>query len=288
METVMNLSPVPVSSSNPEEVDWVRLGCADRDEAILKYYPLVRHTAYRLAARLPGSISLEDLCAAGVIGLMDAMNKYDPEQGVSFENYARIRIRGAMLDEIRNMDWVPRSLRQKSSEVEKVCAALEKKLGRFPEDEEIAAELGLDLEAYFELLDNLKGISFIPEDLHEYVQENREPTHLATDPDEIFRLIHNGQMQRILAECIDTLSEKEKLVLSLYYYEDLTMKEVGAVLGYTESRISQIHTKAVLKLRLRLARRLNPEDLPDGIPLGRKSDPEHAPKSRTKKHRERT
>ncbi len=279
----MNPTPVLANPSYPEEVDLVRLECGNRDEAILKYYPLVRHTAYRLAARLPNTTSIEDLCAAGVIGLMDAINKYDPEQGVSFENYARIRIRGAMLDEIRNMDWIPRSLRQKSSEMEKVCAALEKKLGRFPEDEEIAAEMGMDLEAYYELLDNLKGISFIPEDLHEYIQENREPAHLATDPDETFRLIHKGQMQQILAECIETLSEKEKLVLSLYYFEDLTMKEVGAVMGYTESRISQIHTKAVLKLRLRLSKRLNPDDLPDGIPPLRKPDLEQPSKRKTTK-----
>ena len=279
----MNLTPAPMSQSYPEEVDRLRLGCASREEAILQYYPLVRHAAYRLAARLPSTTSLEDLCAAGVIGLMDAINKYDPDQGVSFENYAKIRIRGAMLDEIRHMDWIPRSLRQKSAEMEKVCAALEKKLGRFPEDEEIAAELGLDLDAYFELLDSLKGISFVPEDLHEYIQENRESAHLATDPEEIFQHIHKSQMQRILAECIETLSEKEKLVLSLYYFEDLTMKEVGAVMGYTESRISQIHTKAVIKLRLRLAKRLNPEDLPDGIPALKKSDAEQAPKRRTKK-----
>ncbi|WP_448383045.1 FliA/WhiG family RNA polymerase sigma factor [Desulfosoma sp.] len=279
----MNLTPAPVSQSCPDEMDRFRLGCASREEAVIQYYALVRHTAYRLAARLPSSVSMEDLCAAGVIGLMDAIDKYDPDQGVSFENYARIRIRGAMLDEIRNMDWIPRSLRQKSSEMEKVCAALEMKLGRFPEDEEIAAELGLDLDAYFELLDSLKGISLVPEDLHEYIQENRASAHLATDPDEILHHIHKGQMQRILAECIETLSEKEKLVLSLYYFEDLTMKEVGAVMGYTESRISQIHTKAVLKLRLRLAKRLNSEDLPDGVPALRKSNPEQAPKRRTKK-----
>lgn len=273
----MNLIPSPISYAYPEKDTLAPLGCATRDEAVIKYYPLVRHTAYRLAARLPNTIGLEDLCAAGVIGLMDAITKYDPSQSVSFENYAKIRIRGAMLDEIRSMDWIPRSLRQKSSEVEKVCAALEKKLGRFPEDEEIAAELGVDLEEYFELLDRLKGISFIPEDLNEYIQENREAAHLATDPDEVFHNIHRSEMQRILAECIETLSEKEKLVLSLYYYEDLTMKEVGAVMGYTESRISQIHTKAVLKLRLRLARRLTADDLPDGVPSLKKSESEHSP-----------
>ncbi len=276
----MNPLASPISYANADKDDFAPLGCASRDEAIIKFYPLVRYTAYRLAARLPNTIGMEDLCAAGVIGLMDAIEKYDPNQSVSFENYAKIRIRGAMLDEIRSMDWIPRSLRQKSSEMEKVCTALEKKLGRFPEDEEIAAELGLDLESYFELLDDLKGISFLPEDLNEYIQENREPAHLATDPDEVFHQIHKSELQRILAECIETLSEKEKLVLSLYYFEDLTMREVGAVMGYTESRISQIHTKAVLKLRLRLAKLLSADDLPDGMSALKKQEIE-APAQRT-------
>lgn len=273
-------SPIPYADS--DRADGVPLGCADRDEAVIKYYPLVRYTAYRLAARLPSTISVEDLCAAGVIGLMDAIEKFDPNQSVSFENYAKIRIRGAMLDEIRSMDWIPRSLRQNSSELEKVCAALEKKLGRFPEDEEIAEALGLDLEAYFELLNSLKGLSFVPEDLNEYIQENREAAHLATDPDEIFQHIHKSELQRILAHCIETLSEKEKLVLSLYYFEDLTMREVGAVMGYTESRISQIHTKAVLKLRLRLAKCLHADDLPDGLHPTRKHEAESNGRCKTK------
>ncbi|ROR01891.1 FliA/WhiG family RNA polymerase sigma factor [Desulfosoma caldarium] len=273
----------PIPSPHAERADGVPQGCACRDEAMIRYYPLVRHMAYRLAARLPSTISIDDLCAAGVIGLMDAIEKYDPNHSVSFDNYAKIRIRGAMLDEIRAMDWIPRSLRQKASGLEKVCAALEKKLGRFPEDEEIAKEIGLDLEAYFELLDSLKGISFIPEDLNEYIQENREAAHLATDPDEIFRRVHKSELQRLLAQCIETLSEKEKLVLSLYYFEDLTMKEVGAIMGYTESRISQIHTKAVLKLRLRLAKYLSTDDLPDGVFSLRKHETESNSRRRTKK-----
>ncbi len=279
----MNSLASPISYANSEKSNVASLGCANRDEAIIKYYPLVRHTASRLAARLPNTIGIEDLCAAGIFGLMDAIEKYDPSQSVSFENYAKIRIRGAMLDEIRCMDWIPRSLRQKSSEMEKACVALEKKLGRFPEDEEIAAELGLDLESYFELLDDLKGISFLPKDLNEYIQENREPAHLATDPEEVFHKIHTSELQRILAECIESLSEKEKLVLSLYYFEDLTMREVGAVMGYTESRISQIHTKAVLKLRLRLAKLLSADDLPEGMSALKKQEIEATARRSTNK-----
>lgn len=245
------------------------LGCAARDEAILKYYDLVKYTAYRLAARLPDNVCVDDLLNAGVIGLMDALDKYDPAQSVSFENYAKIRIRGAMLDEIRSLDWVPRSLRQKGAELEKTCANLEQRLGRFPEDEEIAREMRLDLDEYHQLLDSLKGISFLPEDLNEYITENREPGHLATAPDEVFKQIHKAELQNILAECIEGLTDKEKIVLSLYYFEELTMKEVGAVMGYTESRISQIHTKAILKLRTRLARKLTEDDLPRELSIKR-------------------
>ncbi|SMC19365.1 RNA polymerase, sigma 28 subunit, SigD/FliA/WhiG [Desulfacinum hydrothermale DSM 13146] len=241
------------------------LGCATREEAILKYYDLVKYTAYRLAARLPDNVCVDDLFNAGVIGLMDALDKFDPAQSVSFENYAKIRIRGAMLDEIRSLDWVPRSLRQKSAELEKTCANLEQRLGRFPEDEEIAREMAISLDEYHQLLDSLKGISFLPEDLNEYISENREAAHLATAPDEVFNQIHRSELQKIVAECIEGLTEKEKVVLSLYYFEELTMKEVGAVMGYTESRISQIHTKAILKLRTRLSKRLKEEDLPRNL-----------------------
>ncbi len=238
-----------------------------KEQVILEHYHLVKYTAYRLAARLPDHVSLEDLFNAGVIGLMDAIQKFDPNQGIPFETYAKIRIRGAMLDEIRSMDWVPRSLRQKSSELERVCNSLEQRLGRFPTDEEITRELGIDMDEYFKLLDSIKGISFIPEDLHDVIQENREARFLASENDALFQEVYRGELQQHLTEAIKSLTEKEQLVLSLYYFEELTMKEVGNVMGYTESRISQIHTKAVLKLRTRLARKLSPEDLPDHIDL---------------------
>ncbi len=280
----MSVKTATATYGTDESTVLAHLGCATREEAILKYYDLVKYTAYRLAARLPDNICVEDLFNAGVIGLMDAVSKYDPSQSVSFENYAKIRIRGAMLDEIRSMDWVPRSLRQKSAELEKTCSALEQRLGRFPEDEEIAEEMGISLEEYHQLLDSLKGISFIPEDLNEYIQENREAAHLATGPNELFDQIHRAELQEALASCIETLTEKEKLVLSLYYFEELTMKEVGAVMGYTESRISQIHTKAILKLRTRLAKKLTQEDLPEGLSLKKKDPrPSRTPRNRARR-----
>ena len=253
-------------------------GCAaqsDKERAILENSDLVRYIALRLISRLPDHIALEDLMSAGILGLIDAIEKYDSSQGIPFEYYAKIRIKGAMLDEIRSMDWVPRSLRQKNSMMEKTCVILEQKLGRDPTEEEICAEMNITLDELQKMLDELKGISFLPENIHEVIRENRESHMLASGSEELFDSTYRKEIQKHLAEAITGLSEKEQLVLSLYYYEELTMKEIGATLGYTESRISQIHTKAVLKLRTKLAKRLKPEDLPGFVPQGEL--PRHAP-----------
>lgn len=235
---------------------------SDRDRAVLEHSDLVKYIALRLIARLPDHIAVEDLISAGILGLIDAIEKYDSGQGIPFEYYAKIRIKGAMLDEIRSMDWVPRSLRQKSSIMEKACATLEQRLGRDPTEEEIASELNVDMAEFHKLLDEIKGISFLPENIHDVICENRESHMLASGSDDLFDAAYRKEIQGHLAEAITGLSEKEQLVLSLYYYEEATMKEIGAALGYTESRISQIHTKAVLKLKTKLARRLKADDLP--------------------------
>lgn len=239
----------------------------EKERLVLQHAPLVKYMALRLVSRLPSSVQADDLFNAGIIGLIDAIDKFDPTQGIQFETYAKIRIRGAMLDEIRSMDWVPRSLRQKSSSLERACSALEQRFGCDPTDEQVAAEMGISLDEYFQLLDDIKGISVLPEDIHEAVQENRCVRAMSTDGDEPFQVMHRAELKRVLAQAIGTLPEKEQLVLSLYYYEELTMKEIGAVLGYTESRISQIHTKAVLRLRTKLARKLKKDDLPEEICL---------------------
>jgi RNA polymerase sigma factor FliA len=241
------------------------IGPQEKEQMILQHCGLVKFMALRLASRLPSSVQMDDLFNAGIIGLIDAIDKFDASQGIQFETYAKIRIRGAMLDEIRAMDWVPRSLRQKGSMVERAHVALEQKLGRDPSDEEISRELGVNLHEYHQLVDEIKGISILPEDIQEAVQENRGSHLLATAPDEPFQHRYREEIKSLLASAIDTLPKKEQTVLSLYYYDELTMKEIGAVLGYTESRISQIHTKAVLKLRTRLVRKLRKEDLPEHL-----------------------
>jgi len=244
-----------------------RVSLQEKEQIVLQHCDLVKYMAFRLIARLPGSVQVDDLFNAGVIGLIDAIDKFDPDQGIQFETYAKIRVRGAMLDEIRSMDWVPRSLRQKSSVMEKTCQALEQRLGRDASDEEMSKELGISLDEYFRWLDDIKGICIVPEDIHESVQDNNGSLQLASGPDELFQAIHRAELKVHLTEAISDLSDKEQLILSLYYYDELTMKEIGAVLGYTESRISQIHTKAVLRLRSRLSRKLKKEDVPEHLKL---------------------
>ncbi len=238
----------------------------DKEQAILEHSDLVKYIALRLISRLPDHIAVDDLISAGILGLIDAIEKYDSGQGIPFEYYAKIRIKGAMLDEIRSMDWVPRSLRQKSSHLERACVALEQKLGRDPTEDEIAEELQMNMGDFHKLLDETKGISFLPENIHDVIRENRESHALSSGMDELFDSAYRREIRKHLAEAIGGLSEKEQLVLSLYYYDELTMKEIGVTLGYTESRISQIHTKAVIKLKTRLSKKLKPDDLPSFIP----------------------
>ncbi len=235
----------------------------EREKLILEHAGVVKLMALRLAARLPSHISVDDLNNAGIIGLMDALDKYDPEQGITFGAYAKIRIRGAMLDEIRAMDWVPRSLRQKSNELCRVVLALEKRLHRPPTDEETASEMGISLDDYHRILDEIKGISLLPEDIQDEWVEAVKGRGLSSEKDDTFDLTYKKELQKKLAECIESLPIKEQQVLMLYYHEELTMKEVGAVMGYTESRISQIHTKAIVKLRTRLSRKLGKDDMPE-------------------------
>jgi RNA polymerase sigma factor FliA len=232
-----------------------------KEEIILRHLDLVKYIALRLAPRLPGDISVDDLFSSGIIGLMDAIDKFDPSQQIQFKTYAKIRIKGAMLDEIRAMDWIPRSLRQKSSRLEHTFATLERKLGRHPTDEEAAKELNVSADEYYKLLDEIKSISVLPMEILDALQETQTEGQLGVHADNPVHAIYREQIRQKLAEAISSLSKNEQLVLSLYYYEELTMKEIGVTLGYTESRISQLHTKAVLRLRSRLSRSFKKEDL---------------------------
>ena len=232
-----------------------RLTPEKREELILAYTPLIKYIASRLASRLPPQVAFDDLVSSGIIGLIDAIDKFDVDKKVQFKTYAEFRIRGAMLDELRSLDWVPRSVRRKASDLEHTYKSLEKKLGRPATDEEAAESMGLDLDAYFKLLDETKSVSFMDIEL----LRQKTPDAIGTGLDSIsmdgtdpFAAINLSQVRDLLAKTIDRLPPKERLTVSLYYFEELTMKEIGQVMGYTESRISQMHSKAMLRLRSRL------------------------------------
>lgn len=229
-----------------------------REELILKYSPLIKYIAGRLAMRLPPNVSQDDLISSGVIGLMDAVEKFDSSKKIRFKTYAEFRIRGAMLDELRSLDWVPRSIRKKITELEKTYEYLEKDLNRPPKDKEVAEALGISLEKFYKLLDKTKNVTFLDvETIRRGMSDNNEKDlfDLIADDSDIdpFDLLNKNEIKKILINAITALPEKEKIVISLYYYEDLTMREIGEIMGYTESRISQMHTKAMLRLRVRLS-----------------------------------
>ncbi len=217
---------------------------------IEQYLPLVKRIAYHLKGRLPDSVFVEDLIQSGIIGLMEAMQKFDDSQGASFETYAGIRIRGAMLDEIRKGDWTPRSVHRKSREVSDAINRLESKLGREAKDDEIAKEMGISIDEYHKVLKDTNGAQLlsIDEPDHDELSEDRMVGSFMTP---LAELAESG-FQQALVEQIAQLPEKEKLVMALYYDEELNLKEIGEVLDVSESRVSQIHSQAVKRLRARL------------------------------------
>jgi RNA polymerase sigma factor for flagellar operon FliA len=230
-----------------------------RDYFVIKYAPLVKYVAGKVSMGMPQNIEFEDLVSYGVFGLIDAIGKYDPARGIKFKTYAMTRIRGAIFDELRSIDWIPRSVRQKAKRIEQVISELENKLGRTVEDEEIAKEMGISNEEFHTLLNKLSGTSMLSlNDIWYLGDDSDELSILETleapknmNPDV---LIEKEEIRDHIIDAIKKLPEKEKKVIVLYYYEDLTLKEIGEVLEVTESRVSQLHTKAIMRLRGRLGR----------------------------------
>jgi len=230
-----------------------------RDYFVIKYAPLVKYVAGKVSMGMPQNIEFDDLVSYGVFGLIDAIGKYDPARGIKFKTYAMTRIRGAIFDELRSIDWIPRSIRQKAKQIEQVISELENKLGRTVEDEEIAKEMGISSEEFQTLLNKLSGTSMLSlNDIWYLGDDSDELSILETleapqnmNPDV---LIEKEEIRDHIIDAIKKLPEKEKKVIVLYYYEDLTLKEIGEVLEVTESRVSQLHTKAIMRLRGRLGR----------------------------------
>jgi RNA polymerase sigma factor for flagellar operon FliA len=228
-----------------------------RDFFIKQYAPLVKYVAGKIAIGMPQNVEFDDLVGFGVFGLFDAIEKFDPDKHVKFKTYAVTRIRGAIFDELRAIDWVPRSVRQKTREVEETVRLLEAQLGRVATDEEIAKAMNMNIADFQDLILKISSTSILSlndvwnsgdeSDKITIVDSIESPSSL--NPDTI---VEKEEVKRVIVEAINELPEKEKKVLVLYYYEDLTLKEIGEVLGVTESRVSQLHTKAVLRLRTKL------------------------------------
>jgi RNA polymerase sigma factor FliA len=228
---------------------------AEQERVMVEHLPIVRFIARRIHERLPQHMPIEDLYSAGVLGLLDAFSKFDPSKQVKFPSYAQFRIRGAILDSLRALDWSPRELRRKGRDIEEAIQALTGLLSRSPTDIEIAQKLNMPLAAYQHLLGELKGLEVGT--LHAKRSsdvDEEESVYVAGRPedDPLFRYLE-GEMRDRLTKAINNLPERERLVMTLYYYEETTMKEIGLILGVDNSRISQIHASAILHLRARLA-----------------------------------
>jgi RNA polymerase sigma factor for flagellar operon FliA len=230
------------------------LNGTERDRMLIEHLPTVRYLARRIHERLPQHVELDDLVSAGVVGLIDAFQKFDHSKKVQFKSYAQFRIRGAILDSLRILDWSPRELRRKGRAVQEAIQTLTQSHGRAPNEMEIAGELRLGLNEYQQLLGDLKGLEIgsLQAERNEDSGEE-ELAYVAGSPgdDPLFQCLQ-GEMKQRLIDAIEELPEKERMVLTLYYYEELTMKEIGLALGLVESRISQIHSSAVLRLRVGL------------------------------------
>jgi len=232
------------------------LSIEEKNKIVLEYTPLIRFIAKKISIRLPANIDIEDLVSSGVIGLMDAVDKYDSSRDNKFKTYAEFRIRGAILDELRSQDWVPRSIRDKAKMLEKATLELESELRRAPKEGEIAEKLGMSMEEYFILLGQVRSVNLVS------IDEMQKFS--MTDKRSLFDLLQKKQtpfgnmsvkdIKKIIHKSIEELPERQRIVLSLYYYEGFNLKKIGQILSVTESRVSQLHAQAVRKLRIKLGR----------------------------------
>lgn len=230
-----------------------------RDELIIEYSQLVKLVAGRLSMYLGYNVEYDDLCGYGVFGLIDAIDKFDCSKNVKFETYASLRIRGAILDQIRKMDWIPRSLRQKQKKIDAAMSKIEAEEGRIATDEEIARELGITIDEYNDWLGQTKATNLVSLDEYTETAGNDGKVDSIGNPrfEQPEDVVEKEELKKMIVEAISLLTEKEKSVVTLYYYEELTLKEISLVLEVSESRVSQLHTKALVKMKNKLGPYLN-------------------------------
>lgn len=242
-----------------------KVSAADKDKLILEYAPLIKFIAQKIAVRLPSNIELDDLISSGVIGLMDAIDKYDSTRDNKFKTYAEFRIRGAILDELRAQDWVPRSIRDKAKLLDKTLVQLEVDLGRVATDDEVSKALNMSIEEYHDLINQVRPVSLLSIDEAQTFSNVDKKSILnileGTKLNNPYNQLNVKTIKNVVTQAIEELPERQRLVLSLYYYEDLNLKEIGKVLRVTESRVSQLHAQAVTRLRAKLLQTLGGGEL---------------------------
>jgi RNA polymerase sigma factor for flagellar operon FliA len=225
-------------------------GKADKNQLLTDHMPLVKRLAHHMKAKLPPSVEVDDLVQAGMIGLLDAISRYEETHGAQFETYAVLRIRGAMLDELRNSDWLPRSMRQNMRKIETAMSSLQQKLGHPPTESEVAKLLKLSLSEYQDMLGDGGGHQLVYyEDFHGDEGSDNFLDRYAVDDADPLRSLLDGDFRQAVIDAIDALPPREKILMGLYYEEEMNLKEIGAVMGVSESRVSQLHTQAVARLR---------------------------------------
>ena len=228
-------------------------GQINKDQLVQRFAPLVKRIAYHLMARLPSSVQVDDLVQNGMMGLLDAINRFEAGLGAQFETYAAQRIRGSMLDGLRENDWLPRGLRRDFRRIEVAVSKLEQEFGRAPSENELAAALGMSLTEYQKMLQDVRGHQLISfEDMVDEGEDDFLERHLTDNKTEPLKILEDESLHRLLAQGIESLPEREKLMMALYYEQDLNLREIGEVMGVTESRVCQLHSQAVARLRAKI------------------------------------